>query len=481
MLPLIVLALSGCGLFKAVEDFKTTIGNLTNPVVVQGVILELSMPEDALLQAAVLDAGLQPGLTATLFVADASNASELDQAVAGASVTLQGVAAAEGDPGVFSIWPTDGLVYRAGETWRVGITTPDGQSEGSLSVELPSPAPVLIPEEHPPGEPMQLDLTGLGFDSVLAYVFDSTGEITWTNQPDTALEVFDLTQSVDGVQSFEIPGAAFPDESIYAVAVAGMVHSRTDDLEGVNTFLSNLMAGQLNMYPVFTSPGLTAVGQILDIPEPEDPRLSTALQRADLSPGTAATVFLADALADVPTLEEAAMPGGTVTLLTEEAIDLLDEGDGYYTLSPEVGVTWETGATWTIDVANGPASGALQAVLPDAPELLVPEQHRANTELVVDLTGQLFQSAVLFVVDADGEIVFSNEPETIDELADIIAQPLPLGPVAIPAKTFPRPGLYGVALAAYEHAPTDGFTGLNPELSALLSGRMVVAPLPVVP
>ena len=27
----------------------------------------------------------------------------------------------------------------------------------------------------------------------------------------------------------------------------------------------------------------------------------------------------------------------------------------------------------------------------------------------------------------------------------------------------------------------DGFTGLNPELSALLSGRMVVAPLPVVP
>ncbi|MFT4626822.1 MAG: hypothetical protein ACI8PZ_005502 [Myxococcota bacterium] len=480
MLPTLLLSLTGCAIVDAVNDLRDKIGEFTSPVVVQGIVLHLEPPDDALLAAAVADAAITPGLTATVFVADARTAEELDQAVSGAAVRLQGVAAAEGDPGIFSVWPDDGLTYRAGAEWVLKVET-DAGAEGTLKVTLPQPVPVEVPEEHEAGTPMRIDLAGLGYDSALAYVFDTDGGITWTNQPTNALEVFDLTQSSADVKALEIPGSAFPDESIYAVAVAGMRHSTSEQVDGVNTFLSNLMAGQMDLYPVFTSPGLTVVGQLLDVAEPLDDRLSVALDRAGITIGTTATTFVADALADAPTLEEAALPGGQVTVQGNRAVEAVDEGDGYYTVLPEDGLVWSPGATWSVEVAHGVLDGALVVTLPEAPEVSLPATHPMNTELVLDLTGMPFDSAVVLVVDAEGTVVFSDEPQTIDALAERVANPAPLGPVTIPAEVFAGPSLYGVGVAGFVHGPPDGFEGVNPELSALLAGRLAVSGLVVTP
>jgi hypothetical protein len=481
MLPLVLLAMSGCGLFRAVEELRDNIQNITNPLIAQGVILDLEMPDDPLLAAAVSDAGLQAGLTATVFVTEGLTVDDLDQALNNAKVSIEGVRATQGDAGVFSIWPLDGLNYQVGARWVLDVVRTDSASEGSMAITLPAAAPVVIPSEHVPGKPMVLDFKGLGYDSVLAYVFDVDGRTTWTNQPESGLEVFDLTQSTEAVKSLEIPGTAFPEDSIYAVAVAGMLHSDGTGIEGLNTLLSNLMAGQMQIYPVFTSPGLTTVGQILEIPEPDDPVLQEALARAELLPGTEATFFLADALLGAPSLEDAALPGGAVTLLTSQAFPTVDEGDGYYTLLADEGPPWVTGATWSVEVSHGPESGTLQVMLPGAPELILPPQHQANTALVVDLTGLDVDSAVVIVVSDAGDIVFSNEPQTVDEFAEVAARPDLPDAVTIPADVFAEPGLYGVALAAYDHAPPDDFSGVNPELSALMAGRMTVMPLPVTP
>ena len=153
MLPLFLLALSGCGLIEAVADLRDTVEEITNPVVVQGVILDLQPPEDALLLAAMEDAGLEQGLTATVYVGDTRALDELEQTSSGARVTVEGVRAAEGDAGVFSLWPEDGLSYQQGAQWTLKVRQPREGDSGTVSIRLPDPAPVYVPEVHTPGTP----------------------------------------------------------------------------------------------------------------------------------------------------------------------------------------------------------------------------------------------------------------------------------------------------------------------------------------
>ncbi len=479
-MPLLLLALSGCGLIETVADLRDAVEKVTNPVVVQGVILDLQPPDDALLLAAMEDANLEPGLTATVYVGDTRARDEAQQSSSGARVTVEGVRAAEEDAGVFSLLPEDGLSYQQGAQWTLKVRQPQEGDSGTVSITLPDPAPVYVPEVHTPGAPMRLDFDGLGYDSVLAYVFDASGETTWTNQPESILEVFDLTVSNTAVQTLEIPASAFPDASIYAVALAGMMHSDNRDFDGVNTLLSNMMAGRMQMYAVFTSPSLTVAGRILDIPEPVDPVLGEAFERAGMPSGTTASFFLTDARTDAHSLDEAGLEGADLSLVAEGAsFEAVDEGDGLYTLLPDESPSWDIGATWGLDISHDGLQAELEVRLPERPGLTLPEKHLAGQPLLIDITDQDFDSAFVTIVNEWGHVVFSTEPEIQGALGQSIDDTDGLDLIVVPGEALEQPGLYGVGVAtSVEGAPAQ-FTGVNRELSTLRAGRMAISPLRV--
>ena len=104
---------------------------------------------------------------------------------------------------------------------------------------------------HDAGAPLALDLTGQGYQSTLLVVTEVTsGNTTYTSQPESAEELYELTSNPAPVGVVTIPGDAFPGPGTYAVGVAGMLHDTDDDLEGLNTLLSRGMAGKMRIFPI---------------------------------------------------------------------------------------------------------------------------------------------------------------------------------------------------------------------------------------
>ncbi|MEN0064632.1 MAG: hypothetical protein AAGA48_20960 [Myxococcota bacterium] len=247
----LVLAI-GCDLTEIVDQ----IDGITNPLVTEALVLGVAEPADERIDLSSI--GYDPGANATVFLANASNVNDLDNAlVSGATVTASdGPTSAElpeRENGVYVSNPGSGLDYVPGRTMTISAVLDDRSGSGAL--ELPEGAGLGIMEDHMVGEPIEVDVTGKGYTGSLIVVFDTTsGRVTYSNEPTDARGVYDLTRGTTELTMVTIPGKAFPDESVYALGFAGLVHTGSDDFEGLNTLLSGMVAGQLEFYPVVTVP-----------------------------------------------------------------------------------------------------------------------------------------------------------------------------------------------------------------------------------
>lgn len=242
------VALTGC------DQLINTYEGLTNPLVAQGLVLGIAAPDSELIDLSQTDYG--EGTAVTVFLADAESADKLEEApVEGADVSVRGdfgdVPADETGGGAYSIVPGE-LTYADGATWTV---VADVQGEvGRANVDLPPPAAFQIEQDHAKGEPIDLDFTGKGFTSALIVVMEvESGDITYSTEPKDIRDVYELTRSNEEIGVVQVPGTAFPDEKVYALGVAGMVHTQAADLEGMNTALSSVLAGKMKFYPVVTA------------------------------------------------------------------------------------------------------------------------------------------------------------------------------------------------------------------------------------
>lgn len=261
MFTLGLLSLIGCDAFNKV---KTTIDGLLDPVVAQGLVLGVEPPDSSLLDGVISGGQFDAGTTATLFIADAKEVRDIENApIAGAEVTLRAsgadVVLGEIDVGTYSLDPTDaeGVVYTGGETWTLTVkrANPDGTPAVSqATLELPASADFSdqIPEQHTENTPITLDFTGLGFSSALVVVLDENGDVTFSNEPGTIKEFYDFTHSNNALTTVEIPGSAFGADAVHAVGVAGLVNTDAQDLEEMNTALSTVVYGKMNFYPAST-------------------------------------------------------------------------------------------------------------------------------------------------------------------------------------------------------------------------------------
>ncbi len=242
-----LLMLQGCDFFNQVKD---KVKGLTNPLVAQGMVLGVQSPEIDGLD--LEGSGFAAGTAVTVFLADAAGVSDLeDVPVTGAQVDVEGSALLDTETGAYVLGPGTGPAYSVGSVWEI-FTDIDGDL-GSALVELPAEPVFSVPSTHAVGESLELDLSGQEFHSALVVVVNvASGEVSYSNEPEDIRGFYDFSHGSSEAELVEIPGTAFPDMGAYAVGVAGMVHTKAADFDGMNTALSSIMAGQMVFQPLAT-------------------------------------------------------------------------------------------------------------------------------------------------------------------------------------------------------------------------------------
>jgi hypothetical protein len=246
----LLLPLVGC------DQITNTYEGLTNPLVAQGIVLGVEAPESE--QIPDLSAqGYGEGTGVTVFLADAESPDTIDQApVEGAEVSIRPVQGSTPVPetggGVYTLAPDPSLVYGPNQDWTIAAVV--GDETGRATITLPPPPNVTVPEDHEQGAPITLDLSGQGFTAALVVVIDvQSGETTYSNQPEDIKSLYEFTRGNEEITTVEVPGTAFSGQSIYALGVAGMVHTTSEDIENMNSALSSVMGGKMRMFPVVTA------------------------------------------------------------------------------------------------------------------------------------------------------------------------------------------------------------------------------------
>lgn len=258
MIALALFALTGCDAFTKARD---TLDGLLEPVVVQGIVLGIEPPQGDGLDELLANSRFEDaGTSATIFLADAANAAEIETApISGATVQLTGSGATgnvnEADDGVYTRIPDGTFPYVPEAMWELVVQrdSPDGVVTSTAQLMLPVDADQShdIPSMHQVDVPIQLDFTGLEYDAAIVVVMDQDG-VAFSNEPSTIREVYDFTRGNADLTTVEIPGDVFDSESLYLVGVAGLVNTRAGDLDGMNTGLSSVMIGKMRFYPVST-------------------------------------------------------------------------------------------------------------------------------------------------------------------------------------------------------------------------------------
>lgn len=217
-------------------------------------------------------------------------------------------------------------------------------------------------------------------------------------------------------------------------------------------------------------------GAVLGIEVPDDPTLAALLEGTEFAPGTAVTAFVVDA-SSVADLANAPVDDATVSVAggIEEAVP--SQGDGLYANDPSTSdLIYADGESWTLSVARGDAVGEVALSLPAGAAVEIPTQHGAGSPLVIDLTGQGFGSAIGVVVDATGEVVWTNVPTDVRSLYDAMGSD-EVTTLEIPGSAFAANQVYLVGVAAMAHTDADDLTDVNTALSKVRVGKMFLSPV----
>lgn len=237
------LALTGCAFLS--DKYE----GITNSLVTQGLVMGVMAPETG--DVDLSSSGFDEGVVGNAFLADTTQVTDLENApIEGATVSLQSASFTEAGAGNYVLTP-GGLAWAQGQTWTLAVSV-EGADPGAISFETQAPVTATVPDQHTKNTPMTVDLTGQGYTSALIVVVDASGAVTFNNQPTSIREVYDLTRGTVEVTTVEIPGAAFPGDTVYLVGIAGMNHTVGDDISGMNDVLSAALFGVMKWFPTAT-------------------------------------------------------------------------------------------------------------------------------------------------------------------------------------------------------------------------------------
>lgn len=251
-----VLLLTGCGDIQKLLALKDTFDDYTNSYVASTSILGVAPSDDERVDLALELTDLGSGARATTWLVQAQGAGGLgDDGLSGQPVRLvvdgQGLAMEEVVAGEYIADGESGLSYVPNSEARLQIDTDEGRK--GLAVGLPEAPAFDLPEAHLPKEPLEIDLTGQDYDATLVMVLDVlTGDVTWEQSPSGAVELYEFARADGAVGWVDIPSDAFPNESVYAVGVAGTWNADAETFEGVNVALTTGFAGRFRFVTTCT-------------------------------------------------------------------------------------------------------------------------------------------------------------------------------------------------------------------------------------
>ena len=234
----IVVCLGGCSKFQG----------LSNPRVVHAMALHVPEPDAVTLPPDIVYDGVGTWVTAQLIDADGTLAVGIQIPIEAADVFLvdhtgEDYAALPLGGGLFEVGPPlEHLEYVSGEEWQLDVLFEEDVPPGHLTLELPPPAPVNIPENVPVGQPLFGEVDGPGFATFLGFVYGIGGGLTWFGVPDFE----ELT--VEDLDRIEVPGRSFPTAGTYVVGIAPMRVER--QVDSLNTKLSAAITGAISYHTV---------------------------------------------------------------------------------------------------------------------------------------------------------------------------------------------------------------------------------------
>jgi hypothetical protein len=235
-----------CGRLEAAGD---AVDDVTSPVVAQGVLLGLELPDGVDLSDAE---GFSSSSLCRLFLAYVSDPGELSEApVEGASADFRSEATGElgfrdVGAGAYELDAGDGLAYAPESTAMVAIDV-DGDP-GRMSVAMPDAADFELPSSIVRQTALEVEVEGGPWANVAVATYDiDRGRLTYDNVPTGVDEVYAFTHAEGPVDRVTIPAEAFARKSTYVVAVAGMAIADVDRFEGLNTSLSAFIAGRASV------------------------------------------------------------------------------------------------------------------------------------------------------------------------------------------------------------------------------------------
>jgi len=206
-----------------------------------------------------------------------------------------------------------------------------------------------------------------------------------------------------------------------------------------------------------------------------DPRVD--ISSIEEMTGTQVATYLAE-VTDIDNVDP--VTGAEVVLSSDSGVSaVIPEGaGGLYTGNQDDGLSYQANELVSVTAQNGENSHSISVIAPDAPQYDAPEEHNLNEELSIDISGQGYDSALTFVAyfgpDGVGNIVYSNEPQSFQELYDF-AYPDETSTdvsVTIPADSFSDEGLYVIALGGVVGAENDDMDNINTLFSSLLATKM---------
>ena len=245
--PFVLLA-TACGI-------KDKIEGLTNPLVAEALVLGIEEPSTDEIDPSA--AGLEPGVGATVFLADAKSVTDLENApVGGADVAYSDSSGSfpmeEDSSGEYRVDSVDeqDFDYVADGDAEVSATI-DGAAH-TVTVHKPGPVELDVPLQHTAGQPLVLDASGEDVDKLLVVVFRAdTGEVVFSNRPNSVRDYYDLGHG-SGEVTVTVDGDALSAQTLYGIGAAGLTNGDESSFESVNTVLSAFMAGEMRFYPLTT-------------------------------------------------------------------------------------------------------------------------------------------------------------------------------------------------------------------------------------
>lgn len=214
-------------------------------------------------------------------------------------------------------------------------------------------------------------------------------------------------------------------------------------------------------------------GLVLGAEEPSNPDIADVLLEAGAEQGTVVNVFLADA-ASLDEVESAPVVSATVEVVTDDGVvQAPGDGNGLYSVEPgEDGATYADDGRWTVEVSIGEMFSTIAMDLPAAADVSVPELHDPLTPMDLDMTGQGFGAALVLVMDQNGVVTHTNEPQGVSDVIDLSQGGEDLTVYSIPADAFPDESLYVIGVAGLGHSLGEDVDNMNTLLSSLMAGKM---------